>query len=306
MPKRLLTLLAESPIHAGAAAAEGALDLPIQREAVTGLPVIWGQSLKGALRDAARDQDWVSEVFGARPPGSGGDRTRGEDAARVEDIGGDLSPGQVAFGDAALLAFPAATDREPFAWTTSRQALHRLHRKATLLEADLGSLLTGLPGAHTTIGTAGWAGDKQTIGPYLDTVTVEETIAAIGTFIGMLCCPATDVFDYMRTKFGTDLLVVRDSDFRDLTRLATELAARVQLNEHKTVAHGPFYSEHLPVETVLVSLLSAEQDRHLRTVQEFFDGRAVQLGGDESIGKGMLWCRVHDTATLAAALPKES
>ncbi|MGW5219899.1 type III-B CRISPR module RAMP protein Cmr4 [Nocardia sp. NPDC004085] len=298
--------MAESPVHAGAASAEGALDLPIQREAVTGLPVIWGQSLKGALRDAARDQDWVIEVFGAAPPSPGTDRAPDEQTAMVDDIGGHLSAGQVAFGDAALLAFPTATDREPFAWTTSRRALHRFYRKVALLNADSATLLPTTPSAHTTVGTAGWAGDRQTIGPYVDTITADETTATIGAFIGELCCPKLDVFDYIRTKFRTDLLVLGDRDFRDLTRLATEVSARVQLTENKTVAHGPFYSEHLPVETVLVSLLWAEDDRHLQNVQQFFDGKPVQLGGDESIGKGLLWCRVHDATSLAATLPKGS
>ena len=55
MTQYLLYLYAESPVHTGAADSVDVLDLPVQREAATGYPVIWGQSLKGALRQAADD-----------------------------------------------------------------------------------------------------------------------------------------------------------------------------------------------------------------------------------------------------------
>lgn len=75
MPRALLFLYAESPVHAGADSSVGVVDLPIQREASTGLPVIWGQSLKGALREhVARVRSAqlpVEEVFGTSPPGTG-------------------------------------------------------------------------------------------------------------------------------------------------------------------------------------------------------------------------------------------
>ena len=57
MTEFLLYLYAESPVHTGAAGSLDVLDLPVQREAATGYPVIWGQSLKGALRQAAGDAE---------------------------------------------------------------------------------------------------------------------------------------------------------------------------------------------------------------------------------------------------------
>jgi hypothetical protein len=95
----------------------GAVDLPIQREAATGLPVIWGQSLKGALRQVLRDTvgDKPDEVavFGSRPPG--GD----EDAETLAQQGDrSLKRGSVSVGDAQLLLFPVAALRECYAWLT--------------------------------------------------------------------------------------------------------------------------------------------------------------------------------------------
>ncbi|MGV9678545.1 type III-B CRISPR module RAMP protein Cmr4 [Nocardia sp. NPDC003482] len=320
MYRRLLILTAESPVHAGGANAEGALDLPIQRETSTGLPVIWGQSLKGALRDAARDQPWETAVFGDRPPtptaptatapgdsaaGDGTNNTERE-GTRPQDEGGELSPGGVAFGDAQLVAFPAATLESGFAWTTSRLLLHRLQRKTLLLEQNLAEVMAPLHGVAGVLGPPRWKGN-QVIGPYTGGVHGNDALAGLGAFLGMLAYPTDAVFDYSRAKMRSDLLVLPDADFTDLTRLGAELLVRIQLNTAtKTVAHGPFYAEHLPAETILAALLTATDDTLLTHLTHFFDGHTLQLGGDETIGKGVLWCRVHDTASLHTALTDDA
>ena len=99
-------------VHTGAADSAGVIDLPVQREAATGYPVIWGQSLKGALCQAAEDAGWggrVTSVFGSEV----GDN---------RDDGG-TSPGTLAVGDAQLVAMPVPTLRHTFAWLTSEVAL---------------------------------------------------------------------------------------------------------------------------------------------------------------------------------------
>ena len=144
MTELLLYLYAESPVHAGAADSLGALDLPIQREATTAYPVIWGQSLKGALRQAATDAGWdrdlLTLVFGSPPPGadSGGAQNRGAGADDAAPEGGQaggsrrqpaLTAGGLAVGDAQLVAMPVPTLQQTFAWATSGLALARLARK---------------------------------------------------------------------------------------------------------------------------------------------------------------------------------
>ncbi len=132
MVRALLFLYAESPIHAGADSSVGALDLPIQREVGTGLPVIWGQSLKGALRSHARDR-WgpehprVAQLFGDPPPS-------GADAQPAK-------PGRLSVGDAHLVAFPVPTMRATFAWLTSPLVLGRLRRRAGLVRGTYSEVL---------------------------------------------------------------------------------------------------------------------------------------------------------------------
>ena len=306
MERRLLTLLAETPVHAGGSAAEGAVDLPIQREASTGLPVIWGQSLKGALRDAARGQSWEIDVFGDPPPVGqpSGATTDPNRPVTPHDRGGELKKGTVSFGDAQLLAFPAATLRNTFAWTTCPLLLHRVQRKASLLGVTLGPVLDALIPAGNSIGPPGWEG-TQVIGPYVDEVEATAAAATAGSTLGELVCPSGTLFTYTRRKMSANLLVLPDDVLRELTRLGTDVVARIQLKENaKTVVNGPFYSEHLPVETVLVAVLASETAAGLGQLSDLLDGKPIQLGGDETIGKGVLWCRMHDAASVQTALSR--
>jgi CRISPR-associated protein Cmr4 len=133
MTEYLLYLYAESPVHTGAADSADVLDLPVQREAATGYPVIWGQSLKGALRQAAGDADWVETVFGS--------------AIQSPDENGGTTEGGLAVGDAQLVAMPVPTLRSTFAWMTTEIALGRLARKLRRLGVRVASVPGSRPGA---------------------------------------------------------------------------------------------------------------------------------------------------------------
>ena len=56
----ILGLLAQTSIHAGTGSNTGVVDLPIQREAHTAYPCVFGSSMKGALRTHA-EQFYPSE-----------------------------------------------------------------------------------------------------------------------------------------------------------------------------------------------------------------------------------------------------
>lgn len=317
MERRLLTLLAETPVHAGGPESLAAVDLPIQREAATGLPVIWGQSLKGALRQAWRDAGLREEkaVFGSRPPrragdsstvnDSAGDDAAGDDAAGddlVADAGGVLTRGAISVGDAQLMLFPVATLREVFGWVTSPLLLSRLGRKLRLLDVDPGTALA-VPniGGHG-LGTSDWAG-RHVIGPFVENIQADARPGTIGAVLGALVCPCPGepTFDYTRRKMSADVLLVGDSTIRELARMGTDVVARVQLDETEKTARNLFYSEHLPAETVLAALLTGTGD-HLDRLATLLDGQPLQLGGDETVGKGVLWCRVHSAASSGAVL----
>ncbi|QTD99988.1 type III-B CRISPR module RAMP protein Cmr4 [Streptomyces cyanogenus] len=297
----LLYLYAESPLHAGAADASGVIDLPIQREAGTGYPVVWGQSLKGALRQAARDGSWdhevVEAVFGSDPPSFGrGDGNSGRDQ-------GTSTAGLLSVGDAQLVALPVPTLQETFAWVTSDIALSRLARKHLALPEGVRPRLVPPERTQTGVALAAderWCGDSrdEVLGPLVVPLAQKPDphVAAWARRIAEDAIGATEEFKPFADKLRKDLLVVDDGVMPDLNRDCTELVARVQLNSGKTVEQGPFYSEYLPAETLLAASLTLRgsdlSDLYADELRDLLHGRQIQVGGDETIGKGLVWCRL--------------
>ena len=56
MKSIIIGMLAETAVHPGAGRSTGFVDLPVARESITEYPVIVGSSLKGALKDRAREK----------------------------------------------------------------------------------------------------------------------------------------------------------------------------------------------------------------------------------------------------------
>jgi CRISPR-associated protein Cmr4 len=306
MTEFLLYLYAESPVHTGAADSLDILDLPVQREATTGYPVIWGQSLKGALRQAARDHpDWdrslVERVFGS------------EIGERGEN--GGTKPGQLAVGDAQLVAMPVPTLHSTFAWLTSEIALGRLARKYATLKEH------GIPAVPQIAADSGLAASEawtqsgsrgEVLGPYVVSLG-ESPDPGMTAWAARLADDAVltgDPEDRARAgltpfadKLRRDLVLAGSDIVPPLLRECTEQAVRVQLStKAKTVENGPFYSEYLPAETILAAPLTVRQpagdnaaarhEGHKAALRELLHGKLLQVGGDETLGKGLVWCRL--------------
>jgi CRISPR-associated protein Cmr4 len=316
MDRALLFLYAETPVHVGADTSIGALDLPIQREVSTGLPIIKAESLKGALRERfrpARDQRadrerWV-KLFGAEPP-LPGTRSAG------------LRPGTLRVHEAQLVAFPAPALSGTFVWVTSPLARARLERKARLAEvtgalnpearsaagagsaaggsepAAEGTALSASPAGSRCL-TAGYQAGKFVLGPYEVTVSRDLEVADWARHLGEVALPTLPEYEYFKTKLATDLFACSDDLLGAISRDCAPVAARVQLGTgeegsapRKTVQHGPFYSEYLPAESLLAALVECDHSDDLDYVRDGLDNKILRIGGDETLGKGLLWCRV--------------
>ncbi|KUP98490.1 type III-B CRISPR module RAMP protein Cmr4 [Thermobifida cellulosilytica] len=300
MTELLAFFYAESPLHAGASDSLGTIDLPIQREAHTGYPVVWGQSLKGALRQAAREHpEWtpqdVTAVFGS------------EVSQRTT-----TTPGLLAVGDAQLVALPVPTLRRTFAWVTSAIALGRLARKYRIAGRTPVPTVPSEPNGAVAAGGA-W-NDEQALGPLVVSVKTQHSdqATALRSWSEAIAGDAfgeDPAFVPFRDKFTEDLLLVPSDVMATLVKECTEVTARVQLDADKTVANGPFYSEYLPTETILASSLTlrpphtggepsaaeSEAERQLHLVRALLhgDGAALlRVGGDETLGKGLVWSRL--------------
>lgn len=289
MTEFLLYLYAESPVHAGAAESVDLLDLPVQREVTTGYPVIWGQSLKGALRQTARenwqgdDAKLVTQVFGSEV-----------------GAGGETETGQLNVGDAQLVAMPVPTLRSTFAWVTSPIALARLARKYTALGRRHPAPPSVPDAAPDVVRAAAdtWATAEEAIGPYV--AEVEGATPELAAWAERLATDALGEDPGMgpfAAKLRTDLLLAGADLMPGLVRECTEQSVRIQLTENKTAKGGAlFYSEYLPTETLLACSLSlrrpADTERVHDQLTALLHGQLLRIGGDETIGKGLMWGRL--------------
>jgi CRISPR-associated protein Cmr4 len=307
MDRALLFLYAETPVHVGADASTGALDLPIQREIGTGLPIIKAESLKGALRERfrpARDQvadreRWL-RIFGAEPPAAG---TRSA----------ELRPGSLRVHEAQLVAFPAPALARTFVWVTSPLARARLERKARLAGVDIApasrsegddTTPSGEPSGPDCL-TAGPHTGLSVLGPYSVTVSHSPELADWAAYLGQAALPDLPEHTFFKKKLATDVFGCSDDLLSAISRDCAPVAARVQLGTgedgqapRKTVQHGPFYSEYLPAETLLAALIECDRADDLDYLREVLDHQVLRVGGDETVGKGLMWCRVLSPRTV--------
>ena len=288
----ILYLYVETPLHAGTGSGLGAVDLPIQRERTTDYPIVQASSLKGVLRAEAGTEakpEKVALVFGP------------ENAEHA----GAVSP-----GDARLLLFPVRSLLGIFAWTTSAYALTRFRRDALAAGVvvpweAMGP--NGEDGALVPPGSDVTADSQLVLEEFAFTAEESDQAKAIADWLADNALPAGQEYRYWRDKVRTSLTILPENAFRDFVLHATEVVTRVQLDQGtKTVAQGPWTEEHLPTDTLLYAPCYATKPRAqnvppgwdaskvLDFVRDVVPGR-VQMGGDETVGRGLVQLRWAET-----------
>ncbi len=287
-------MTAQTSIHAGAGQALSTIDLPIQREGHTQYPVIFGSSLKGALRYRAeqemeKDDEGKSKtllsVFGPD--------TKGAES--------NAHAGAIMVSDAKLLLLPVRSLNGYFKWVTCPALLTRYLNDCHRAELDTDGL--EVTAFHTL--------DKETVAVVQqtdDTLFLEEF--ALTPKIEM----AESLTQWVK-RFSTDtnisedalnkqLVVVNDDMFSYLAQNATPVNAHIALDENKvTIGGALWYEETLPAETVMYSLIMCTDSRSKQKIsaQEVSEvltdkvlptiNRYVQVGGNETVGMG--WFKVN-------------
>lgn len=299
MTTRLTLIHAMSPLHAGTGQSVGAIDLPIARERPTGVPLIPGSSIKGALRarSTGRDSQKTRDVFGP-------------DTANASE-----HAGSVQFSDAHLLLLPVRSVRGTFAWVTSPYLIRKLARIACEAGFDLASLPEP-PAADSccvlgdTLTIEVGTGRKvmfEDLDFVVDTAH-EARLRAFAVALGNVLFPETST-DWVewRTSLIERICLIHDDMMSFLLDTATEVNAHVRLdNDTKTVAKGAlWYQESLPAETVLAGIavaaeVKAVNGRTAQSAKDLLDYVAsltdglVQLGGKATVGQGSCFVRVAE------------
>lgn len=293
-----LTLIhAMSPLHAGTGQSVGAIDLPIARERPTGIPLIPGSSIKGALRArSGKDDPLTKDVFGP------------ETTASSEHAG------SVQFSDAHLLLLPVRSIRGTFAWVTSPYLIRKFVRGAR----EAGFKLDQLPGnpkmeACCVLGdTLKISKGGKVVFEDLDfepEATQEDALKAFAKALGEALFPEGSAdADEWRASLTARICLVHDDIMSLLLDTATEVSAHIRLNnETKTVAGGAlWYQESLPAESVLAGLAVASDVPKSRSGREADDliehvttltKGLVQLGGKATVGQGTCFVRIAGGAS---------
>lgn len=310
---KLFFLTVETPLHAGSGTDLGVVDMPIQRERHTGFPKIEGSGLKGGIREAFEndhakievnsqkvkksDKDIISLVFGPE--------------------NGDDHGSAIGFTDARLLLFPVKSMKGVFAWITCPKVLERFITDLNL--ADVQGI-PELPDENSVPNGCKllFEENKVILEEYTFEVKMDkkedEKCSKLAFWLSNNVIPEGKIFEYWRQKLQKDLIVLSDDDFKDFVNLSTEVITRIKINnETGTVKTGALFTEeYLPSESILYSLIltspvfiGKDKDKKVFAknngqseedlVMEYFtEGLppVIQLGGNSTIGKGIVRTRV--------------
>lgn len=285
-------LHALSPTHAGTGRGVGYIDLPIDREGVTGWPIIRGSGFKGVWadcytqREAEKDRNknpWLRAAFGVA----------GDDE---NSNAGALIP-----TDARLVCLPVRSFRGTFAWCTSSLCLQMLRRTLDLAGVkDLPANATA-PGkgiAQPATGTVLTEGAQI----FLEDLDFKAEEGAVATAWAAKIAEWVFKDDASwQEQFRSRFLILPDAAFDFLCQTGTEVQTRVRIrNDTKTVAPGALWMEEsLPTETILAGIVQCDRVFG-RNGQEITAGGLVdrfaknpltlQIGGKATIGRGQMRC----------------
>lgn len=268
----IITLRAQTSIHAGASDGNGVVDLPIQREAHSDYPCIFGSSMKGALRAFAKDklnENDTKKLFGPEP--------------NADSTANNM--GSLLISDARLLLLPMRSLTGQFRWVTCPAILQRLcqdkHRFLSVNEKDIGIevndeeviILTNTPETAETNNDA--PDRKLFLEEYAFKVKVEDNQKVKDLLTA-----------FIDEKLLTEqLAIISNNSFAYLCRFAIPVNARNVLNEDKT-SDNLWYEETLPTETVMYVGLSGKSEG-LQTIKNILvKNKYLQVGGNETIGMG--------------------
>ncbi|MYC75354.1 type III-B CRISPR module RAMP protein Cmr4 [Candidatus Poribacteria bacterium] len=317
-----LFLIVETSLHAGSGSDLGIVDLPIQREKHTSYPKIESSGIKGAVR----------EVFSTQPDlkalECGWNITAVEDDDYKEAINlvfgheqGDLHAGALGFTDARLLLFPVKSVSGVFGWITCPAVLERFKHDLSICEPSI--TLDFPPPQENQVPTDSElivSDNKIVLEEYTFEVHETDDCKNLAKWIAENCMPSDGVYEYWRKKIQNSLAILNNDDFRDFVTLSTEVIARIKIDQKTgTVQKGAlWYEEYLPSDSILYSLALAspifqesdddkgifqltEQEKEKNCdesekVMDFLeDGlpSIIQLGGNATIGKGIVRTRVY-------------
>jgi CRISPR-associated protein Cmr4 len=208
-----------------------------------------------------------------------------------------------------------------FAWVTSQNVLARFKREAEMagLQVNwepIGPAPTDDGTAFVANGSGVVANGRVVLEEFAFTAQPENAVKDIAEWLKTNAMPQGNEYTYWREFLEKRLVILPENAFRDFVQLSTEVIARVRIHdEKKTVERGALWTEeHLPSETLLYATLFASKPRIpnppadlqdaqavLNFVKTVIDGKRLQLGGDATVGRGIVKVRFVEGQAQAQA-----
>lgn len=272
MKSIIIGMLAETPVHPGAGRSTGFVDLPVARESITEYPVIVGSSLKGALKDRAREK-WPGKKT------ENGEKKLSPEVAK--GFGKQDDAGNLIVSDARLLLLPVRSLTGQYKWATCPYLLERLVRD---------------------IQRSGFAGKIKC--PKIDKKPKTGTVQAEGAgkvFLeerefdidGNVDCTVIESMGQLISnkdsaeRLVSQLIVLNDDDFKWFASYGLPINARNVLNEDTKTSLNLWYEETLPQDCLFYTLFLERGNGAIDLVKALVDDHPyLQVGGNETVGQG--------------------
>jgi len=212
--------------------------------------------------------------------------------------------GAIAVGDAKILLFPVRSAKGVFAYVTSPLVLKRFKEDMELVGKKVDFTITGPEENEAFVAKNSAVKPSKDV---KDNVVLEDV--ALNAREEDLGSIVEELKKLLPDDIGLEkrLVIVHDDVFRAFVRLSTEVVARVAIDASKgTVRQGGlWYEEFLPRDTLLYSVIAVGNPKvkgvgELETADEvkdklgtFLNGKYLQVGGDETVGKGFVRVKVR-------------
>lgn len=298
---KLLFLYTETPLHVGSGSSLGTVDLPIQRERHTNLPMVQSSGIKGKLRSALESNalknrnDIISTIFGSK----------------TSEHAGALSP-----GDGRIILFPVRSLAGVFAWITCPLVINRLIRDLKLAnESQSWSIEVPENQALVPSNSGVVISGSVVLEEFSFTAVIDnEEAQNLANWLAENALPSGNEYLFWKNKLKKDLVIISDDAFKDFCTFSTDVVSRTKLNPETKIVDkktGALWTEeNLPADALLYTPLFASDPRNankegipseaidaatiLSTIQTSLTNAhsRLQLGGNENVGRGIVATRV--------------
>ncbi len=311
--KKLMFLIAETPVHAGSGAETGIVDLPIQRERYTEFPKIESSGIKGCLREAFENSTKEVNL-------KGDIKTTVNDSRNISLVfgpeGEEAHAGAMTITDARILLFPVKSLKGVFAWITSPMVLERFKKDLELVGINSFNF-NNFNGFKNTIPkeTNISVSSKVVLEEFTFEVKEEDSTKNIAKWLAENVFPKDDSYKFWKEKLQKDLVILDNDDFVQFVKTSTEVITRTKIDDKTgTVQSGALWTEeYLPQDTIMYSLVmftaprvknedekgifkADSSEKEAKLISEFFAlglPNVIQIGGNQTIGKGFVRLKLY-------------